>query len=194
MPCTYSQTQVTIAQFQEADLAKEIRLGMVFGLRLSARLSAGLSFVILWALAAAAALVWLDVGPAAALNGGLATAMLHWFSELSHQLGHAWAARRSGYPMSGIRFWGPLSTCLYPDEPELPARVHIRRALGGPLVSLGLSILGGLLALWAYPVGGLLFYVPAFFFVDNFFVLTLGAFLPLGFTDGGTLLSWMGRR
>jgi hypothetical protein len=54
--------------------------------------------------------------------------------------------------------------------------------------------LAGLLAVWAYPAGGLLFYVLAFFFLDNFFVLTLGAFLPLGFTDGSTLLDNLGKR
>ena len=168
-------------------MSKEITL------RLSARRSAWITFLLLWAALTIVAIVWLKAVPGAALAGGLAAAMLHWLSELAHQLGHAWAARRSGYPMSGIRFWGPLSTCLYPDEPELPAGVHIRRALGGPLVSFSLSILAGLLALWAYPAGGLLFYVLAFFCLDNFLVLTLGAFLPLGFTDGSTLLTWYGR-
>jgi hypothetical protein len=178
----------------EVDLSKEITLGNLFHLRLSARRSAWVAFLLVWAALAIVALVWLKAAPGAALAGALAAAVLHWLSELAHQLGHAWAARRSGYPMSGIRFWGPLSTCLYPDEPELPARVHIRRALGGPLASLCLSILAGLLALWVYPVGGLQFYILVFFFLDNFFVLTLGAFLPLGFTDGSTLLNNLGKR
>ncbi len=29
-----------------------------------------------------------------------------------------------------------------------------------------------------------------FFFLDNLLVLTLGALLPLGFTDGSTILRW----
>lgn len=174
-------------------MSKDIPLGELFSLRLSARPSAWISFLIVWALLAILALVWLKADFVPALFAALAAALLHWLSELTHQLGHAWAARRTGYPMRGIRLWGLLSTCLYPPEPELPARTHIRRALGGPLASLLLSILAGLLALWAYPRGGLLFYVLAFFFLDNFLVLTLGAFLPLGFTDGSTLLSWLGK-
>jgi hypothetical protein len=36
--------------------------------------------------------------------------------------------------------------------------------------------------------------VSAFFFLENLFVFTLAAFLPLGFTDGSTLLEWRGKR
>lgn len=175
-------------------MSKKINLGKLFSLRLSANPSAWITFLLVWAALTVVGIVWLKAAPVAALGAALAAALLHWLSDLAHQLGHAWAARRSGHPMSGIRFWGVLSTCLYPAEPELPARLHIYRALGGPLVSFCLSILAGLSALWAYPAGGLLFYVLAFFFLDNFFVLTLGAFLPLGFTDGSTLLRWIGKR
>jgi hypothetical protein len=33
-----------------------------------------------------------------------------------------------------------------------------------------------------------------FFFLDNLLVFTLGAFLPLGFTDGSTLLRYWPQR
>ncbi len=33
-----------------------------------------------------------------------------------------------------------------------------------------------------------------FFALENGLVFTLGAFLPLGFTDGSTLLTWWPRR
>jgi hypothetical protein len=36
-------------------------------------------------------------------------------------------------------------------------------------------------------------WVALFFFLDNLLVLTLGAFVPLGFTDGSTLLRWWGK-
>ena len=81
--------------------------------------------------------------------GAVMAVVLHWASEFVHQLGHAWAARRVGYPMTGIRFWGVLSTSLYPsDELPLPAALHIRRALGGPMASLLLSVAAALLV-WA---------------------------------------------
>ncbi len=65
-------------------------------------------------------------------TGRLATAA-HWILDVIHQLGYAWAASHAGYPMIGIRRWWVLSICLYPNnEPELPKRIHMQRALGGP--------------------------------------------------------------
>jgi hypothetical protein len=126
-----------------------------------------------------------------ALLGGVVVVILHWLSELVHQLGHAWAARRTGYPMIGIRFgtYGVLGTSLYPlDEPELSAKTHLRRAIGGPIFSALLSAIAFLIilltirgvdALWAFILG--------FFFLENFFVMTLQVFIPVGFNDGATV-------
>jgi Zn-dependent protease len=137
----------------------------------------------------------LSVTPAEAILSGIAASAIFWLSELIHQLGHAWAAGRTGYPMTGIRLWGPIGTSLYPsDEPVLPGRTHIRRALGGPMFSLIMSILTGILALALRGAeGGLIGWLALFAFIVNFFVLTLGAFLPLGFTDGSTLLKYWGK-
>lgn len=130
-----------------------------------------------------------------AVLGGLAGTAIFFVSELIHQLGHAWAARRTGYPMTGIRFYNLLSACVYPsDEPNLPGRTHIRRALGGPLFSLIMSVITGVFALALRGAqGGLLGWLALFAFVVNFAVLTLGAFLPLGFNDGSTLLRYWGK-
>jgi hypothetical protein len=37
-------------------------------------------------------------------------------------------------------------------------------------------------------------WVAALVLLDNLLVFTLGAFLPLGFTDGSTILRWWRRR
>ena len=132
-----------------------------------------------------------------AVAGGFLAVLLHWASELIHQLSHAWAARRAGHPMTGIRFgtMGLLSTSVYPpDEPPLPAAVHIRRALGGPTGSLLSTVVVAVVAALLRPAGGAPWWVAFFVFLDNLFVLTLGALLPLGFTDGSTLLHWWGKR
>jgi hypothetical protein len=76
----------------------------------------------------------------------------------------------------------------------LPANIHIRRALGGPVGSLLLTLLAAVIGLALRPLGGTPWLVGAFFFLDNLLVFTLGAFLPLGFTDGSTLLEWRGKR
>ena len=47
------------------------------------------------------------------------------FENTLHQFGHAWAARRVGYPMTGLRYRGVLAASLYPrNEPELPADIQ----------------------------------------------------------------------
>ncbi len=154
----------------------------------------------LWGMAA----IWIGLGAVAffllgfnfweALLGGLIGVVIHWCSEFWHQYGHVLAARRTGYPMTGLRFWGVLSTSLWPpDEPPLPGRIHIQRALGGPIA----SILLGVLALVVAAVigrGGLGWWLAVFAAFDNLLVLGLGAFAPLGFTDGSTILYWWKRR
>ena len=93
--------------------------------------------------------------------------------------------------MSGVRLWGVLGTSLYPpDEPELPSEVHARRALGGPRASAWFALVGGLVALATRPIGGIAHMVSSLFALENLFIFTLGAFMPLPFmeTDGTTLL------
>jgi hypothetical protein len=167
-------------------------LGHLAGLRLSARPSALLAVVVLWGVFSAGALA-LGTSPGAALGWGLVAVALHWVAELWHQLGHAWAARRTGHPMIGIQFWGPLSASVYPaHEPPLPGPVHIRRALGGPLASALLALIAGLGA-FALPPGSVAAGLALFIFGENLLVFTLGALLPLGFNDGTTLVQWWGK-
>jgi hypothetical protein len=185
---------------------KPIELGHVYGLRITAKPSAIISFVVLWLVLSLGAILFLQrIPPLVSVLGALVAAVLHYFSELFHHLGHARAARSVGYPMIGVRFWYLLAQSIYPkDEPPLPANTHIRRALGGPLASLLLAILSGILILVL--AGSMMFeppeppaltaawYVLFFLFLDNLLVFTLGAFLPLGFTDGSTILYWWGKR
>lgn len=175
-------------------MARIYGLGRVAGLQIDATPSAIAGSALLWALLSAAG-VLLGVPPASAVLGGLVAALLHWGSELVHHLGHARAARATGHPMIGVRLWWVLGMSRYPrDEGDLPASVHIRRALGGPSASLALTLVAAALAVVLRPLGGAIGWVALFFFLDNLLVFTLGAFAPLGFTDGSTLLYWMGRR
>ena len=98
--------------------------------------------------------------------------------------------------MTGIRLgtYMLLGTSLYPDdEGELPGTIHIRRALGGPLGSLLFSIVAGILAIILFPITALAGMTAFFVSLINLLVFTLGAFIPLGFTDGSTLLAWWGK-
>jgi hypothetical protein len=43
-------------------------------------------------------------------------------------------------------------------------------------------------------IASVAYWIVFFSFLENLFVFTLGAFLPLGFTDGSTLLRYWGKR
>jgi hypothetical protein len=175
----------------------EYKLGKVAGLNLSFRLSALAGSMALFVVLFGVAIGLLRLMTWEAIGGSLAVVFLHWVAAIAHQLGHARAGRQAGHPMNGIRLgqWGLLGTSLYPaNEPALPAVVHIRRALGGPVGSLLVSIVAAIIALALRTSGGLLWWLAIFFFLDNLVVFALGSFLPLGFTDGSTLLKWWGKR
>lgn len=172
-------------------MGKELRLGTLAGLQVSAAPSMIFAWILLWGVLAALAGGVLRLPPVSAVLAGLAGVVCHYVAALVHQLGHAWAARRAGHPMRGVRLWGLLGTSLYPeDEGELPAAVHVRRALGGPAFSLSLTLLAAVLALLARPFSDLAAWALAYLALDSFLVFTLGALAPLGFTDGSTLLRW----
>ena len=181
----------------EKFVMKEYKLGKLAALNLSAVPFALVGSILLFALLSGIAIGVLDLPVGEAILGSLLAVVLHWVSVIAHHLGHARAARRTGYPMSGIRLGtlGILATSLYPpDEPALPAKIHIQRALGGPLGSLLFSVVALMIALVFRMVNEALGWVGTFFFLDNLLVFTLGVFLPLGFTDGSTLLQWWGKR
>ncbi len=164
------------------------------GLKLAAERSALWGSALLWLVLSMVAAYLLQMPLGVALPGGLLGVVTHWGAAHIHQSGHAWAARRTGYPMRGVRFRGLLAASLYPrEEGSLPAAIHIRRAIGGPLISASAAILLGALAILLRPVGGLLWWLTLFASLDNFLVFSIGALLPLGFTDGSTILTWRGQ-
>lgn len=170
-------------------------LGTVLGVEVWFTQSSLLLSGLLWLLFGVAAAVWLKLPWGVAVGMAGTAVLLHWLGELLHQLGHAWVARRVGYPMRKLVSWLVLFGSSYPkDEPPLHATIHIRRALGGPAVSLAITLIAGLLLLILPAPGSPGSILTAFVFWENLLVFFLGAFLPLGFTDGSTLLTWWPRR
>jgi hypothetical protein len=173
---------------------KTIKLGSLAGLKILVKPTAFIATLVLW-------LVFTLIGRKAfklslkqAILGGFIATEIHWFSEFWHHFGHAEAARQTGYPMSGICANGPIATSLYPpDEPTLPGPIHIKRALGGPIASGLLAMVMAVLTLAVRPLGGIPLMVTSLAFFENLFVFGLGAFLPLGFTDGSTILHYWNR-
>jgi hypothetical protein len=175
---------------------KKYKSGNILGLDFSIRPAGFLGSLVLFVAACLIGVAVLSLGGGEAIVLGFLCVVLHWLAELLHQLGHARAARQTGHPMHGIRFGtlGLLSTAVYPaDEPTLPAATHIHRALGGPKSSAVFSVLAAILVVALWNTNAILRWSSAFFFLDNLLVLTIGAFLPLGFTDGSTILHWRGK-
>lgn len=171
------------------------QIGQLMGVEIWFRLNAMVLSGLLWLVFSFVANFWLGfTWGQAVLLGGTAV-LIHWLSETAHHLGHALAARQVGYPMQKIISWYLLMTSVYPkDEPPLHATFHIKRALGGPAASLLLALAAGALLRYLPNAGSVIHALASFAFWENFVVLFLGAFLPLGFTDGSTLLTWWPRR
>ena len=170
-------------------VTNKISLGRLAGMDLSAKPSALAGSLLLWLVLSAVGVMLLKLQLPEAILMGLAGVILHWVAVLLHQLGHGFAARQTGYAMVGISLWWVLSSSLYPsNEPALPKSVHAQRALGGPIASVLLGVLFAL-ALLFIEAGSPAWWLALFFCVENLLVFGLGAFLPLSFTDGSTLLS-----
>lgn len=171
------------------------QLGQLMGVEIWFRLNSLLLSGLLWLIFSLAANVWLGFSLGQAIVVGGTAVLIHWLSDTIHHLGHATAARQVGYPMQKIISWYVLMSSVYPqDEPPLHATIHIKRALGGPAASLLLSLAAGALLLLLPKDGAVAHALVSFAFWENLLVFFLGAFVPLGFTDGSTLITWWPRR
>lgn len=173
---------------------KTIKLGSLAGLKILVKPTAFIATLILWLVFTLVGRKVFKLSLKQAILGGFIATEIHWLSEFWHHFGHAQAARQTGYPMSGICANGPIATSLYPpDEPILPGPIHIKRALGGPIASGLLTLALAVLALAMRPLGGIPLMAASLAFFENLIVFSLGAFLPLGFTDGSTILHYFPR-
>lgn len=173
---------------------KTWKLGTLAGLKILVKPSAVIATLVLWLVFTLIGRKVFKLSPKQALLGGFVATELHWVSEFWHHFGHAQAAKQTGYPMSGVCANGPIAASLYPpDEPTLPGPTHIKRALGGPIASGMLTLVMAIVTLALKPIGGPYLMVAALALFENLFVFTIGAFVPLGFTDGSTILQYWNR-
>ena len=165
----------------------------IFGLKFSADRTALPCTIALFVVLTIVAMTLVRLPLPSALIVALIASAMHWFSEIWHNLGHAIVARGIGHPMIGLRFWTIFQVNVYPpDEGELPATIHVQRALGGPIASVILVLVFA--ALLLVPAqGSVLWWLVLFGLLENLFVFTLQAFVPLGFNDGTTLWKWVPR-
>lgn len=168
---------------------KKYHIGTVAGLVITGDTSAIIGSLFLYVVLVAVGTVLLDLSIGTAFLLAIIATLFHLLVSYLHHLGHSLAARRTGYPMRGLHYHTLLARSIYPkDEPELAPRIHIQRALGGPLMSVGVAVIS--LGLVLLAKDSFMYYPLVFFAFDSFFIYTLGALTPLGFTDGSTILYW----
>jgi hypothetical protein len=166
-------------------------------MRTTISLSALVGSLLLIVIFTVAALFLTELTLLNAVIAAIGATLIHWFSETIHQYGHFWAAKRVGYPARGMKLWAVLGTTRYPkDEPELAAQTHIRRAIGGPIMSAVVSLVCVILALLFWSNAGIVRFLLGFAVFGNIGIFTIGPFLlPVRTkyleTDGGTILYWM---
>lgn len=167
---------------------KSTHLGKFFGLQISFTPLIFLGITGIWITLSLVGYFALNIAFGESIFLGFIATLLHYVLELIHSLGHAFVAKQVGYPMTEIRFgvYGIYAQTIYPkDEPELDSFIHIRRALGGPIANLILSIILFLtLPLWT----GNWYWVGMFVFLDNL-IYVIQVFIPLGFNDASTILN-----
>lgn len=170
------------------------------GMRTTFTLSALVGSVVLIVILTGAALFLTELTLLNAIIAAIGTTVIHWLGEIVHQYGHFWAAKRVGYPATGTKLWSVIGTTRYPkDEPELPAQTHIKRALGGPMISAIASVVCIILAVLFWSNTGIIRFLLGFAVFSNVGIFALGPFLlPVKTkyleTDGGTILYWLRRK
>lgn len=173
---------------------RRFNLGTIGGLKIAGDVTAIIGSVTLIIVLSVASQILLDWTWLQAIVWGVLATAIHFVVTYLHHVGHAIAARRTGYPMQGIQLYLVLGASVYPaDEPELSSDTHILRALGGPifsgLVAVVMFIIAILLNYDSF-VGSLVMWAA----IDSFVTYVLGALTPLGFTDASTILYWSRRR
>lgn len=170
------------------------------GMRTTFTLSALVGSVVLLIIMTMAALFLTELTLLNAIIAAIGATLIHWINETIHLYGHFLAAKRVGYPSTGAKLWAVVGMICYPeDEVELPAQTHIKRAIGGPILSLVVSILFAILAVLLWSNTGILRFLLGYAVFGNFALLAIGPFLlPIRTsfleTDGGTILHWMKKK
>ena len=111
-------------------------------------------------------------------------------SEWCHNLAHLIASNWIGKPMDQMRIQAGMPRCIYHEinDQDVTPRQHIARSLGGPIVSLLLLPVTGLIRILSKPdsISG---ETAKIAFQTNLF-LSLVSLLPIPGIDGGPILKW----
>jgi Zn-dependent protease len=116
---------------------------------------------------------------------GLITSALFFASVLAHELGHSWLAIRDGIPVRGITLFIFGGVAQIEREPRSPLS-EFRIAIAGPLVSLSLAALFGVMFVLDRQIP--LLAAPSEYLMRINFILALFNLIPGFPLDGGRVL------
>jgi Zn-dependent protease len=163
---------------------KKIRIGRLLGISIYLHPSWFLVFgLITWSLASGyfniqyPELTWLTLGFL-----GVLTSLLFFGSVLVHELGHSIVAIRNKIPVRNITLFIFGGVAQIEHDPR-SAGAEFRIAIAGPLVSIGLAILSGVI--WLVSQGNPLIAGPSQYLMRVNFMLALFNMIPGFPLDGG---------
>ena len=164
-----------------------MRIGQVFGVNIVVDVSWLFIFAIVsWALGGSAGPFHaIDVTPGVRAVLAVVTALLFFVSVLLHELAHSLVARSQGIPVKEIRLFIFGGASNLTEEPKTPLAAAWL-AFAGPLLSLVLAVICGLIAMQigiSAPAGVVLAYLATANLIVGVFNL-----LPAFPMDGGRIL------
>ncbi len=164
-----------------------IRLGKIFGIPIGLHISWFLIFGLLtWSLAGGYfPQAYPEIPALAHLLLAVITSVLFFGSVLAHELGHSIVALREKIPVRGITLFIFGGIAQIGKEPPSPG-AEFRIAIAGPLVSLALAVLFGLLWLLDRAIPFLA--APSEYLMRINFVLAVFNMIPGFPLDGGRVL------
>jgi len=175
------------------DINKTVFRSKFFDMPFSGARSAQIALSVMVIFCTILASILTTLTPLDALIAGLIATFIFFASDVVHHYGHFLAAKQVGKRAIGVRFWWLFGTTRYPpNEGELTPTIHIRRAIGGPIISMvvliGFLFLGSFL--WRF--SDMARFIIGWGIAVNAVWYVLGALIPIGFanfaTDGMTIL------
>ncbi len=171
-------------------MRESIRLGRIAGIPIGLNFSVFVIVAILvFGLAAGRfPAVFPDRSPTAYVIAAVAAAVLFFVSLLTHELAHAIVARRNGIEVDGITLWLFGGVARLRSEPRTPG-ADFRIAVVGPLTSVAMAAVFGVIAVALHLVGAIGLPVGVFAYLSGVnVVLAVFNLIPAAPLDGGRVL------
>ena len=174
--------------FEDLSATPRYHLFDLFGVRVEATSYAWLSYISMLSPALVLAYLFYPQSSTAELIvRTVGWAILLWSSLWIHSIGHIVSGKIAGSVMDRLLITATRQLTLYDgDQEKIPARVHITRALGGPVGNVLVGLVGVILMVRYGMLPALLVFT-----LPN--LAGISALAPVESVDGGTIAHYLGR-